>query len=48
MFEIEGAKDIFKDKDYYDGAAPVYEEDTNTYMWGSFYEQDDGDEYEDF
>ena len=48
MFEIEGAKDIFKDKDYYDGAAPVYQEDTNTYMWGSFYEEDDGDEYEDF
>jgi hypothetical protein len=47
MFEIEGAKDIFKDKDYYAGAAPVYQEDTNTYMYGSFYEED-GDEDDDF
>ena len=47
LFEIEGAKDIFKGQDYYDGATPVYQEDTNTYMWGSFYEQDE-DEDEDY
>ena len=48
LFEIEGAKDIFKGQDYYDGGEPSYQEDTNTYMWGSFYESDDGDEDEDF
>jgi hypothetical protein len=46
MFEIEGAKDIFKGQDYYNGAEPDYQEDTNTYMFGSFYEQDE-DEDED-
>lgn len=44
LFEIEGARDIFKGQDYYDGATSVYQEDTNTYMWGSFYESDDGDD----
>ena len=47
LFEIEGAKDIFKGQDYYGGGEPSYQEDTNTYMYGSFYESDDGDYYYD-